>query len=201
MIPAVLASASPRRRALLEALGIEVDVQPSAIDETLDGAPAEVALNNALAKRDDIARKLNGPAIVIAADTIVVLQNEIMGKPSDLNEARRMLARLSGDTHEVLTGVAVANTQSGQQADGLETTSVTFRALSPEDIDRFVETVRPLDRAGAYTVDGPGTLLVTRYEGCYQNVLGLPIVLLDSLLRQVGDGLSARVRGDKTRFL
>ncbi len=201
MIPVVLASASPRRRALLEALGIEVDVQPSAIDETLDGAPAEVALNNALAKRDDIARKLNGPAIVIAADTIVVLQNEIMGKPSDLNEARRMLARLSGDTHEVLTGVAVANTQSGQQADGLETTSVTFRALSPEDIDRFVETVRPLDRAGAYTVDGPGTLLVTRYEGCYQNVLGLPIVLLDSLLRQVGDGLSARVRGDKTRFL
>ncbi len=201
MIPIVLASASPRRRALLEALGIEVSIQPSAVEETLDGAPAEVALNNALAKRDDIARKLSEPAIVIAADTIVVLEEEIMGKPHDLDEARAMLARLSGNTHEVLTGLAVANTHSGQEASGLERTAVTFRDLSPRDIDGFVETVRPLDRAGAYTVDGPGTLLVTRYEGCYQNVLGLPIVRLDALLREVGDGLSARVRGEKARFL
>jgi len=201
VIPIVLASASPRRRALLEALGIEVSIQPSAVEETLDGAPAEVALNNAVAKRDDIARKLSEPAIVIAADTIVVLEEEIMGKPRDLDEARDMLARLSGNTHEVLTGVAVANTHSGQEASGLERTAVTFRDLSPRDIDGFVETVRPLDRAGAYTVDGPGTLLVTRYEGCYQNVLGLPIVRLDTLLREVGDGLSPRVRGDKTRFL
>jgi len=201
VIPIVLASASPRRRALLEALGIEVSIQPSAVEETLDGAPAEVALNNALAKRDDIARKLSEPAIVIAADTIVVLEEEIMGKPHDLDEARAMLARLSGNTHEVLTGLAVANTHSGQEASGLERTAVTFRDLSPRDIDGFVETVRPLDRAGAYTVDGPGTLLVTRYEGCYQNVLGLPIVRLDALLREVGDGLSARVRGEKARFL
>ena len=201
MIPIVLASASPRRRALLEALGIEVSVQPSAVEETLDGAPAEVALNNAIAKRDDIAHKISEPAIVIAADTIVVLEEEIMGKPHDLDEARAMLARLSGNTHEVLTGLAVANTHSGQEASGLERTAVTFRDLSPRDIDGFVETVRPLDRAGAYTVDGPGTLLVTRYEGCYQNVLGLPIVRLDALLREVGDGLSARVRGEKARFL
>lgn len=197
----MLASASPRRRGLLEALGIEVSVKPSTVEETLDGEPAKVALNNAIAKRDDVAHKLTEPAIVIAADTIVVLNNEIMGKPKNLDEARSMLERLSGNTHEVLTGVAVSNTQSGQKADALETTAVTFRALSPEDIDRFVETVRPLDRAGAYTVDGPGTLLVTRYQGCYQNVLGLPIVLLDSLLKELGDGLSRRMRGDKARFL
>lgn len=201
MIPIVLASASPRRRALLEALGIEVSVRLSTVEETLDGIPEEIALGNAIAKRDDVAHRLTDAAMVIAADTIVVLDEEIMGKPSDLAEARRMLARLSGKTHEVLTGVAVVDAESGESAEGLERTAVTFRALSAEDIDRFVETVRPLDRAGAYTVDGPGTLLVTRYEGCFQNVLGLPIVLLDTLLCELGDGLSRRVRGDKARFL
>ena len=201
MIPIVLASASPRRRALLEALGIDLSVQVSDVSESLDGIPHEVVRQNAAAKRDDVSCGLSHPAMVIAADTIVVLEGQIMGKPADLDEARAMLMRLSGKTHEVLTGVAIVNTDTGGKAEGVERTEVTFRALTEEHIVRFVEAVRPLDRAGAYTVDGPGSLLVTRYGGCYQNVLGLPIVLLDTLLGQLGDGLFDRMRVDSVRFL
>lgn len=201
MIPIVLASASPRRRALLEALGIEAIVQVSGVAESIEGAPEDVALRNAVAKRDGVARQIAKSAIVVGADTIVVLEERIMGKPADLDEARDMLRLLSGKTHEVLTGVAVVNTDSGQEAGGVERTAVTFRSLSAENIERFVEAVRPLDRAGAYTVDGPGSLLVVRYQGCYQNVLGLPIVLLDTLLGELGDGLFGRVRADAARFL
>ena len=201
MIPIVLASASPRRRALLEALGIEVIVQTSSVDETLEGDPETVVLRNAAAKREAVARQTAKSAIVIGADTIVVLEGQIMGKPASLDEARRMLGLLSGKRHEVLTGVAVVNTETGQEAEGVERTAVTFRRLSEEHIARFVEAVRPLDRAGAYTVDGPGTLLVARYEGCYQNVLGLPIILLDTLFGELGDGLFDRMRADAARFL
>ena len=139
--------------------------------------------------------------MVIGADTIVVLEGQIMGKPADLDEALAMLTRLSGKTHEVLTGVAVINTETGGKVAGVERTEVTFRALTEDHIARFVDAVRPLDRAGAYTVDGPGSLLVTRYDGCYQNVLGLPIVLLDTLLAELGDGLFDRMRADAARFL
>ena len=201
MIPIVLASASPRRRALLEALGIDAIVQVSGVAESIEGAPEDVVLRNAVAKRDGVARQIAKSAIVVGADTIVVLEERIMGKPADLDEARDMLRLLSGKTHEVLTGVAVVNTDSGQEAGGVERTAVTFRSLSEENIERFVEAVRPLDRAGAYTVDGPGSLLVLRYQGCYQNVLGLPIVLLDTLLGELGDGLFGRVRADAARFL
>ncbi len=201
MIPIVLASASPRRRALLEALGIDLTVQVSDAPESLEGVPLDVAQRNAINKRDDVACGLSHRSMVIAADTIVVLEGQIMGKPADLDEARAMLMRLSGKTHEVLTGVAVINTETGGKVAGVERTEVTFRALTEDHIARFVDAVRPLDRAGAYTVDGPGSLLVTRYDGCYQNVLGLPIVLLDTLLAELGDGLFDRMRADAARFL
>ena len=201
MIPIILASASPRRRALLNALGIDVEVRVSNAAETLEGTPREVVLSNAIDKRDAIAAQVSESAVVVAADTIVVLGDSIIGKPRDLDEARATLARLSGMTHEVVTGLAVVNTLTGRHAEDVETTSVTFRDLSSNDIDRFVEAVRPLDRAGAYTVDGPGSLLVVRYDGCYQNVLGLPIVLLDKLLQRLDDGLFQRLRPEAARFL
>ena len=201
MIPIILASASPRRRALLNALGIDVEVRVSDAAETLEGTPREVVLSNAIDKRDAIAAQVSESAVVVAADTIVVLGDSIIGKPRDLDEARATLARLSGMTHEVVTGLAVVNTLTGRHAEDVETTSVTFRDLSSNDIDRFVEAVRPLDRAGAYTVDGPGSLLVVRYDGCYQNVLGLPIVLLDKLLQRLDDGLFQRLRPEAARFL
>lgn len=201
MIPIVLASGSPRRRALIEALGIEVEVCVSDVEEVLEGDPGEVVLDNARRKRDDVARHIKDRSLVIAADTVVVLGAHILGKPADLDEARAMLRRLSGKTHEVVTGVAIVDTGSRRTAEGIEITRVTFRDLDPEDLDRFVEAVRPLDRAGAYTVDGPGSLLVARYDGCYQNVLGLPMVRLDMLLRELGDSLFARVHPQRARFL
>jgi septum formation protein len=100
-----------------------------------------------------------------------------------------------------MTGVAVSDTTTCRSADGVEITGVTFRSLSDDDIDRFVEAVRPLDRAGAYTVDGPGSLLVERYDGCYTNVLGLPLVRLDNLLRELGERLFTRIHSERARFL
>lgn len=201
MIPIVLASASPRRRALLEALGIPVDVRPSHADEMLAGEPETVALDNAVVKRDAAAAVLEYPAVVIAADTIVVVGERILGKPRDHAEARAMLTELSNREHRVITGVAVVNTETGRSAAGVETTRVTFRDLTAEQIGRFVEAVNPVDRAGAYTVDGPGTLIVARYDGCYQNVLGLPIPRLEALLEEIGDSLFARMDAKTARFL
>jgi septum formation protein len=199
--PIVLASASPRRLALLEALGVEVDVQTSGVDEVTEGPPREVVLANARAKRDDVAARLDSPAIVVAADTEVFLDGRVLGKPSGLDDARAMLRHLSGRVHEVYTGVAVADTLSGRLAEDVEVTQVHFRELSDRQIDAFVDAVRPLDRAGAYTVDGPGSLLVARYEGCFQNVLGLPMVRLDALLESLGHSLFDRVDASRARFL
>lgn len=201
MIRVVLASASPRRRSLLEALGLDLEIRPSDTPETATGHPESVVVENAAIKRDDIAGKLNEPAIVIAADTLVFLGDEPLGKPATLDEARAMLQRLSGQTHRVITGIAVCDTHNNCEASGFETTFVTFRTLSGDEIGRFVEAVRPLDRAGAYTVDGPGTLLVAKYEGCYQNVLGLPIVRLDEILRTIGHSLFDWMNPHKSVFL
>ena len=201
MIPIVLASASPRRKALLEALGIVVDVRPSHADEIVDGEPESVALRNAVTKRDATAACLSRPALVIAADTIVVLGDRILGKPRDRAEACSMLAELSGKRHTVITGVAILNSEKSVSAEGTEATGVLFRDLTRDQIDRFVDAVNPMDRAGAYTVDGPGTLIVSSYDGCYQNVLGLPIPRLESLMMSIGDSLFDRMDARAARFL
>jgi septum formation protein len=201
MKPLVMASASPRRRGLLEACGVAVRVVPSNVDEVTSGLPDRVALTNARRKRDAVAQLFDEPAIVVAADTIVVCDETVLGKPADLEEAREMLRVLSGRTHSVMTALSIGDTEYGRTIDGIEETSVTFRELRESEIDAFVETVRPLDRAGAYTVDGPGALLVAAYDGCYTNVLGLPIPRLDAMLRELGDGLYARIVPDAARFL
>lgn len=201
MTPVVLASASPRRRALLDALGIAVEIRTSNVDELTDGAPDHVVLANARAKRDDVAAQLSTPALVIAADTEVFLDGRVLGKPRDLDDARAMLRSLSGRAHKVYSGLAVTDTHSGGSAEGIEITKVHFRNLTDLQIDTFVNAVRPLDRAGAYTVDGPGSLLVERYEGCFQNVLGLPIVRLDTLLQTLGHSLFDRIDASRARFL
>lgn len=197
----VLASASPRRRALLAALGLTFEVVITGAEENDDGEPECVVIRNAQAKRADAARRLTEPAIIIAADTLVFLDEHVLGKPRDLAEARNMLARLSGRTHQVLTGLAIMDTATGRQSEGCEATDVTFRRLSADEINHFVHAVKPLDRAGAYTVDGPGSLLVERYHGCYQNVLGLPIVKLDTLLRPFGYNLFEAMDASRSVFL
>lgn len=198
----VLASASPRRRALLSALGLDIEVIPSNAPEVDEGAePTSIVVDNARRKRDDIIPRLESPALVIAADTLVFLDSHVLSKPRHLDEARAMLCRLSGRTHEVITGLAVADTQSDKRIEGHELTRVTFGELSELEIDHFVHAVKPLDRAGAYTVDGPGTLLVARYDGCYQNVLGLPIVRLQKLLLELGHDLFEMMDAPRAKFL
>lgn len=198
----VLASGSPRRRALLAALGLEFEVMASGAPEIDEGeTPAGIVIANARRKRDDIAGKLRSPALIIAADTLVFLDEHVLSKPASLNEARAMLRRLSGRTHQVVTGIALIDTAAGAHAEGSESTDVTFRELSDEEIAHFVHAVNPIDRAGAYTVDGPGSLLVARYDGCYQNVLGLPMVRLDRLLRTMGYNLFELMDGPKSVFL
>lgn len=197
----VLASASPRRRALLASLGLHFTIIPSNVEETFEGDPAAMVVVNARAKRDDVAGRLDSPALVIAADTLVFLGEHVLGKPADSVEARRMLERLSGNTHQVVTGIAVVHTSTGRAAEGYESTDVTFRELSSPEIERFICAVNPIDRAGAYTVDGPGTLLVARYDGCYQNVLGLPMVRLDEVLRQIGFNLFEMMDTSRCAFL
>ena len=197
----VLASGSPRRRALLKALGLTFEVITSDTDEIFEGVPDEIVVINAQRKRDDVLARLDSPALVIAADTLVFLDDHVLGKPRHLDEARSMLAGLSGKTHQVRTGLSIIDGFTGCEAHGSETTDVTFRTLAAEEIDRFVEAVRPVDRAGAYTVDGPGSLLVAAYRGCYYNVLGLPIVRLDELLRELGHSLFAWMDADRSLFL
>jgi septum formation protein len=201
LIRIVLASGSPRRRALLRALGINFEIVVSDAEERFEGEPAAMVVTNARAKRDDVAGRLDFPALVIAADTLVFLGNRVLGKPADRDEARAMLAELSGRTHKVLTGLSLIETATGKTAEGYESTEVTFRAFSSDEIDRFVAAVNPIDRAGAYTVDGPGSLLVARYNGCYQNVLGFPIVRLDLLLGELGYSLFDLMNAEDCQFL
>jgi len=173
----------------------------SDVEERFEGDPAAMVITNARAKRNDVAARIDGPALVIAADTLVFLGERILGKPADKDEARAMLAALSGRTHRVLTGLALLDKSSGKTAEGYEATDVTFRPLSAHEIDQFVATVHPIDRAGAYTVDGPGSLLIERYNGCYQNVLGFPIVRLDLLLREFGYSLFDLMNASECQFL
>ncbi len=202
MMRLVLASGSPRRRALLGALGISFEVITSDAEEINHGdVPSQIVERNAALKRDDVATRLDTPAIVIAADTLVFEGAHVLPKPTDRADAIRMLQHLSGRTHQVCTGLALCNTETGARIEGTETTDVTFRTLDLIEIERFVDIVNPLDRAGAYTVDGPGSLIVAGYHGCYYNVLGLPLVKLDTLLRDMGYQLFKEMRRDGAVFL
>ncbi|WP_349256293.1 Maf family protein [Rubrivirga litoralis] len=179
-VPLVLASASPRRRDLLGRLGLAFDVRPTDADETwpdLDLGPAAEAV--ALRK----AQALEAPgALVLAADTVVELDGEVLGKPPTPDAARRTLRRLSGRTHRVATGVALRYGDREETAHAV--THVTFGALSDAEIAAYVATGSPLDKAGAYGIqDDAGALLVERIDGDYSNVVGLPLRLLYVTLR------------------
>jgi septum formation protein len=184
----VLASASPRRRELLTRAGLAFEVAPAPGSEPTP-VPAEGAA--AFARRAAVwkavaaARQAPG-RLVLGADTVVALRDEIMGKPADPDDARRMLALLSGREHEVHTAVACALAEPGGQVRArceLVTTHVVFHLLTPAQIDGYVRTGEPLDKAGAYGIQGLGGDLVDRYNGSYSNVVGLPVEETLSLLQ------------------
>lgn len=181
----ILASQSPRRRELLTMIGIPHEVKPADVDETPlpDEAPLPYCDRLARAKADHVA-STNVDALVVGSDTIVVVDGDILGKPASAAEAHAMLARLSGRTHVVHTAVAVAYRQRTLSA--VETVQVTFRALSSRRIAAYVATGEPMDKAGAYGIQGFGAVLVERIDGDFFAVMGLAIGRLIALMGEVG---------------
>ena len=170
----ILASKSPRRAKILADHGWTFTVEPAAAEEVqILRAPRRTVLVNA-ARKLKACRRLHPAAEIVAADTIVWFDGRIYGKPRDLDEARRFLRELSGQTHSVFTGVAWCRPGLPLQTEVVES-RVTFRELSEALIERYVETVRPTDRAGAYDIDESGDLIVASYTGSYENIMGLPM--------------------------
>jgi septum formation protein len=182
----VLASASPRRRHLLEMLGIPHVVRPSDVDETrLHGEiPEAMAVRLAAAKASAVHVR-RPDDLVLAADTVVTIDDQVLGKPNDPVDAERMLAQLSGRAHRVVTGVALA-LPGGEVRERYDVTHVWFRELSPELIRAYVATGEPLDKAGSYGVQGVGAVLVERVDGDFFSVMGLPLRLVVELLEEAG---------------
>jgi len=183
--PLVLASRSPRRAELLGRLGLRFEIVPAEIDERyLAGErPAEHAERLAREKALAIASSRAG-ALVVGSDTIVVHRSDVLGKPRDTEEAVAMLMRLSGEVHEVFTGVAVAH--AGALISGVERVAVRFRQLDESECREYAATGEPLDKAGSYGIQGYGSALVEAIEGDYFAVMGLPVVRMLGLLREVG---------------
>lgn len=192
----LLASASPRRRQLLEALGVEFGVAATALDEASilngPGTPAEKAQQLASAKA--AAARPGREAFVVGADTVVALGREVLGKPASPDDAAEMLRTLRGRAHQVTTGVAVLRRAGNVIAADAVTTTVWMRHYSPAEIAAYVATGDPLDKAGAYAIQHPQFRPAERIEGCYWNVVGLPLCLLSRLLAQAGVGTAAAER-------
>ena len=187
MIRLILASNSPRRRELLQNAGFDFDVRPSGIEETrLPGEPPEeFARRLARDKALDVARQSEAGSYVLGADTVVAINGEILEKPADAADAARMLRTLSGRTHRVMTGVCLVQAPETVLALTHETTSVTFRNLTEDEINSYVASGEPFDKAGGYAIQGRASRFIPRIEGCYFNVVGLPIPLVYGLVRAV----------------
>jgi septum formation protein len=179
----ILASQSPRRRWLLESAGFEVDVRPVAVEEARRPGEAPVDMVERLARAKATALKDPGDLPVVAADTVVALADEVLGKPRDERQAARTLRRLSGEEHVVLTGWCV-RFRDGARV-GVVRTQVWFRDLSDGEIERYIATGEPMDKAGAYGIQGDGGALVDRVAGSYTNVVGLPLAEVIWELRDI----------------
>ncbi len=180
MVDVLLASASPRRAEILRNAGIEFTVYASDVDETRhDGEMADTYVSRVAAAKAEKAaahlQRTGGDAVVIAADTVVVAGNEILGKPKDAADAKRMLRLLSGQSHEVRTGLAIIADPTEVPGVQVVTTRVNFAKMSDAEIDEYVSTGEPFDKAGAYGIQGIGGKFVTGVGGCYFNVMGLPL--------------------------
>jgi septum formation protein len=184
-LPVVLASRSPRRRELLERIGVRPECVPSGVDESIrSGEDARSHVQRLAIDKGARLAAARSDAVVIAADTVVAVDSRILNQPADTHDAAEMLRALSGRTHEVHTGCAVR--WRGRTASGVESVRVTFRPLSDDEIARYVESGEPLDKAGAYGIQGAGAWLVRRVEGDYTAVVGLSLPLLHDLLANLG---------------
>lgn len=188
----ILASSSPRRRELLSGLWLDFEIYASQMDENTDiSDPEEVVRYLSLAKARDVAEKLKASGkpehlLVIGADTVVALGSEIMGKPQSRQEAFDMLMRLSGQEHKVYTGVSIVELPSGKERSIVQSTSVFFRKLAEAEAWSYANSDEPMDKAGAYALQGSASAFIDRVDGCYTNVIGLPVSDTVQLLREYG---------------
>lgn len=181
----ILASASPRRKEILENTSVKFDVMASSIKElTIDGeSPCQMVMRLAFEKGMDIASRQKSD-LIISADTIVVIDNTVLGKPENEIEARKMITSLSGRTHQVITGISLINLDNNKKIIDYVISNVKFKNLSEEDINDYIRTKESLDKAGAYGIQGYGALLVDEIQGDYFNIVGLPISRLSDLLKK-----------------
>ena len=181
----ILASASPRRKEILENASVKFEVMASSIEElTLDGeSPCQMVMRLAFEKGMDIASRQKSD-LIISADTIVVIDNTVLGKPKNEIEARKMITSLSGRTHQVITGISLINLDNNKKIIDYVISNVKFKNLSEEDINDYIRTKESLDKAGAYGIQGYGALLVDEIQGDYFNIVGLPISRLSDLLKK-----------------
>ena len=181
----ILASGSPRRRELLTSMGYTFEIISPDVDEHVEGPAREVV--GILAERKGAAvAAAQTDGIVIAADTLVAYDGKALGKPVDADDAKRMLRILSGRTHEVFTGVAIFDASTGRKSVRVVRTGVTFRALTDAEIDAYIATGEPMDKAGAYAIQGGAHGFVESFEGSYENVIGFPV---DDVREMLGDFL------------
>ncbi len=185
--PIILASSSPRRRELLAQAGYSFVVDPADVDETVrPGETPESHTSRLAREKARVVAARTGRGIVLAADTVVAADDAILGKPANARDAERMLSLLSGREHRVVTGVAVLDASSGRIDVRTSVTKVWFRPLSAHEIRAYIATGEPLDKAGAYGIQERGALLVERIDGCYFNVVGLPLSLIGGMLAGFG---------------
>ena len=181
----ILASSSPRRRAILDQLGLAHRVHASGLKEQpVPGESPEATVERLALEKAHAVQEVHADEVILAADTAVVLDGDMLGKPKDQQDARDMLRRLQGRSHQVMTGVAVLS-PSGRWS-GVSITTVRFRSLSDEEIEAYVASGEPMDKAGAYAIQGLGAGLVEEISGCFYNVVGLPVSLTIRLLRRAG---------------
>ena len=185
----ILASASPRRSALLSQIGLTFEVFPSEIEEPLpnkDLSPEKVTQKLAKLKARAVAERYT-EGIIIGADTLVLFKKELLGKPKNREDAKSMLSRLSGKTHRVITGVALIDVKKKTETTWSEVTKVCFRELCADEIDNYIKSGEAKDKAGAYGIQGRGAAFVKRIDGCYFNVVGLPLA---SFVEKLADNTS-----------
>jgi septum formation protein len=187
----ILASSSPRRQELIGSLGLPYEIISSNVDETVGGSltPAEIVEVLAVRKAQAVCELIQSSdkrGIVIGSDTIVVFQGQVLGKPVDEQDSFRMLSALEGETHQVYSGIACVDSQTGECHVSHRVTQVFMKPLADEQIRRYIATGEPRDKAGSYAIQGLGATIVERIEGDYFNVVGLPLSLLSDLLKAFG---------------
>jgi septum formation protein len=183
----VLASGSPRRKALFKMLGLNTLIVPAGVDEPITSdTPYAQAMRHARNKARAIAAKMDPEAVVVGADTIVVLEGRILGKPENAEQAFNYLKLLSGNTHKVYTGVCVCWRMACETR--YERSLVEFASLTDDEIRSYIETKEPMDKAGAYGIQGFGSQFIKRIQGCYFNVMGFPIHLFYNMIRDIFNG-------------